>query len=123
MQISQETPVYGGCFYFAERKVMPMRRKRNAIRDDQDLQTILICAVRYSLGRATYMPRLVTDWIMEHCEGQLNENTLTVMMRDIDEMRRRHALGMDCDITTWLRFYGWLRRERGDDGTPCDDGG
>ena len=115
--------MYGGCFYFAERKVMPMRRKRNAIRDDQDLQTILICAVRYSLGRATYMPRLVTDWIMEHCEGQLNENTLTVMMRDIDEMRRRHALGMDCDITTWLRFYGWLRRERGDDGTPCDDGG
>lgn len=25
----------------------------------------LVCAVRYCLGRMTYMPGLVTDWIMK----------------------------------------------------------
>lgn len=90
-----------------------MKRKPDLIRDDADLQTILVCAVRYSLGRATYMPGLVTDWIMEHCEGKLSRKTIGVMMRDIDEMRSRKALGMECDALTWLRFYGWLKKEDG----------
>ena len=84
------------------------------IRDDENLQTILICAVRYSLGRATYMPGLVTSWIMEHCERKLSRNTKAVMISDIDEARRRDALGMDCDKRTWLRFYAWLKGEDND---------
>lgn len=92
-----------------------MRKKPDFIRDDNDLQTILICAVRYSLGRATYMPGLVTGWIMANCEGKLNRKTLTVMMRDIDEMRSRSALGMSCDVMTWMKFYGWLKKENGDE--------
>lgn len=81
------------------------------IRDDEKLQAILICAVRYCLGRETYMPGLVTGWIMGHCSGKLTHNTLTVMMRDVDEVRKRDALGMECDVITWLKFYEWLRGE------------
>ena len=74
---------------------------------DEHLQTILICAVRYSIGRATYMPGLVTGWIMGHMGGKLSENTLGVMKRDIDEtpVERR---GMECDQGTWARFRDWL---------------
>lgn len=84
------------------------------IRNDDDLQVILICAVRYSLGRATYMPGLVTGWIMGHCKGKLTKNTKSVMVSDIDEARKRNALGMDCDVRTWLKFYAWLKGENDD---------
>lgn len=87
------------------------REKADLVRDDYDLQTILICAVRYSLGRATYMPGLVTDWIMGHCGGKLNRKTLSVMARDIEEAKRIDCLGMDCDVKTWMRFYEWLKGE------------
>ena len=91
-----------------------MKREADLIRDDLDLQTILICAVRYSLGRATYMPSLVTGWIKEHCKGKLSENTLSVMRSDVDEAQRRNALGMDCDVETWVYFREWLKNEAGE---------
>lgn len=74
---------------------------------DGCLQTILICAVRYSIGRATYMPGLVTDWIMGNMSGKLSANALGVMKRDIDEtpVERR---GMEFDQYTWARFRAWL---------------
>ena len=43
---------------------------------------VLNCAVRYCIGRMTYMPGLVTDWIMQHCHGLLTNKTLYVMKRD-----------------------------------------
>ena len=72
---------------------------------------VLNCAVRYCIGRMTYMPRLVTDWIMQHCHGLLTAKTLGVMKRDIDEARGRNGLGMSCDVVTWLKFYDWLDKE------------
>lgn len=74
---------------------------------------VLNCAVRYCLGRATYMPGLVTDWIMGNCKGLLTANTLFVMKRDIDEAESRNGLGMDCDVRTWKRFRAWLEEESG----------
>ena len=72
---------------------------------------VLNCAVRYCLGRKSYMPGLVTDWIMEHCHGLLTEKTIHVMKRDIDEARERDGLGMRCDVVTWLKFREWLEKE------------
>ena len=77
---------------------------------------VLNCAVRYCLGRMTYMPGLVTDWIMQHCHGLLTAKTLFVMKRDIDEARARNGLGMDCDVITWLKFREWLDNEEVHDG-------
>lgn len=50
-----------------------------------DLETVLICAVRYACGRNTYMPGLVQDYIMSTFGGKLSENTLRCMQQDIDE--------------------------------------
>lgn len=72
---------------------------------------VLNCAVRYCIGRMTYMPGLVTDWIMQHCHGLLTAKTIGVMKRDIDEARAGDGLGMSCDYATWLRFRDWLDKE------------
>lgn len=69
---------------------------------------VLTCAIRYCIGRMTYMPGLVTDWIMQHCNGILTERTITVMKRDIDEAKARDGLGMDMDVRTWMKFRAWL---------------
>ena len=73
--------------------------------------TVLNCAVRYCIGRETYMPGLVTDWIMGHCSGVLKEKTLFVMKRDIDESTARNALGWECDVKTWQEFRRWIVQE------------
>lgn len=72
---------------------------------------ILNCAVRYCLGRRTYMPGLVTDWIMQHCDGLFTAKTLGVMKRDIDEAAARDGLGDSCDVRTWVNFRAWLEKQ------------
>lgn len=72
---------------------------------------VLNCAVRYCIGRMTYMPGLVTDWIMQHCHGLLTGKTIFVMKRDIDEAKEHDGLGMDCDVETWRKFREWLDKE------------
>lgn len=74
---------------------------------------VLNCAVRYCIGRRTYMPGLVTDWIMKHCHGVLNAKTIGVMKRDIDEARTSPfgGLGDACDVVIWTKFREWLEKE------------
>lgn len=87
-----------------------MSRKKIDPMTTDEFGAVLNCAVRYCIGRATYMPGLVTDWIMDNCHGKLNKKTLFVMGRDIDEAK---SLGMDCDVKTWMKFREWIRQEMG----------
>ena len=85
-----------------------MSRKKIDPMTTDEFGAVLNCAVRYCIGRATYMPGLVTDCIMDNCHGKLNKKTLFVMGRDIDEAKN---LGMDCDVKTWMQFREWIRQE------------
>lgn len=78
-----------------------------------DFGAVLNCAVRYCIGRRTYMPGLVTDWIMGNCDGLLTDKTIYVMKCDIDEAAERTALGDDCDVRTWQKFRDWLNSQTG----------
>lgn len=51
---------------------------------DPNLGAVINCAVRYSIGRATYMPHLVVDFILPLL-SELDDATLYVMRRDIEE--------------------------------------
>lgn len=73
---------------------------------------VLNCAVRYCLGRMTYMPGLVTDWIMNHCGGMLTSKTLYVMRKDIEEAKAEDRLGMDMDKQMWEKFLRWVKEEQ-----------
>lgn len=82
--------------------------------DIDEFGAVLNCAVRYCLGRMTYMPGLVTDWIMSHCGGMLTSKTLYVMRKDIEEAKAEDRLGMDMDKETWEKFLRWVKEEQGE---------
>lgn len=50
----------------------------------RDFSTLAICAVRYSLGRQSYMPALVCDIICKHID-LIDPPDLLILQRDIRE--------------------------------------
>ena len=55
----------------------------------QDFELMMICALRYAIGRYTYMPKVTIDYI-RYLIPQLSTNTLYVMKRDITEEVERY---------------------------------
>ena len=51
---------------------------------NDNFSTICLCAMRYVLGRETYMPGLVQNYIKAHI-NEINSATIAIMIRDIDE--------------------------------------
>lgn len=79
---------------------------------DTDLGSVFICAVRYCIGRATYMPHLVIGFITPYIP-YLENRTISVIVRDIRDAR---SYGMDCDKTAWMSFLKRLEEEAGNRG-------
>lgn len=81
---------------------------------DGDFGTICICAVRYSLGRQTYMPKLVIDYIKSHI-AEIDDRAIGVMVRDIEEAESykwERALGDPIiDRPEWIAFKIFLQNE------------
>ena len=50
----------------------------------QDFELMMISALRYAIGRYTYMPSVTIEYI-RYLIPQLSTKTLFVMQRDIDE--------------------------------------
>ncbi len=85
---------------------------------DEDFGTILICAVRYALGRHTYMPGLVQDFIRPLLP-HLSRNTLFVMARDI---REAPSYGdPNIDEPGWMRFLADVQKESRERGWVYDE--
>lgn len=69
--------------------------------DSEDFGAVLNCAIRYSLGRQTYMPHLVMDFIRPLLP-HLSIRTLSVMIRDIESAG---SLGdTSIDEPAWREF-------------------
>lgn len=81
-----------------------------AITDDFEL--MLISALRYAIGRESYMPGVTIDYI-RYLIPQLSANTLYVMQRDIRETivmygRTKRKLYMEVE---WIGLESELRKE------------
>jgi hypothetical protein len=68
-------------------------------------ETILICAVRYALGRMTYVVDEVCQYVATK-PPELSKNCINIIIRDIEEKMEWHhksgyMLGMECDEKTW----------------------
>ena len=72
---------------------------------NKDFESILLCAVRYAIGRETYMPSLVIDYITPLL-SHLSYNTLGLIANDITEYGKYYGgLGDDkIDRPYWLNF-------------------
>ncbi len=80
---------------------------------DPEIGTILICALRYCVGRQTYMPGLVIDWAKRHWDA-IHSNDQNLIKKEVEEIfEKDHYLGDRCDIETWENFRDWL--SSGDD--------
>ena len=69
------------------------------------------CAVRYCLGRRSYMPSLVFGYITPLLP-ELTDKTLDCFERDISERKRTDFdFGDSCDYETWDAFYKAVYKE------------
>lgn len=77
---------------------------------DEDFGTICICAIRYALGRRTYMPGLVQGYIRPMLPLFSNK-TLAVMERDIADAEKLFGGYGDetIDKPGWLQFLSMIR--------------
>ena len=90
-----------------------------------DFGTMCVCAIRYSLGRKTYMPSLMTEFIKANW-ANLDDNTKAVIMKDVrraikDDLSGFNSLGHECDRIVWTKFGRWMRN--GGSQTESQDSG
>jgi hypothetical protein len=62
-----------------------------------DFASVMICAIRYSLGRMTYMPSVVCRFVKPKL-AKMSKKDLYVIIRDIEECR---DYGQECDEECW----------------------
>ena len=74
-----------------------------------DLQDLVIYAQRYSIGRQTYAPKDVKDFILKHL-NDLEYNTIKVITDDIRRQHGRNNLGAEMDKTMWLDLLDELEK-------------
>ena len=81
---------------------------------DKNFETILLCAVRYAIGRRTYIPSLVIDYITPLLP-YLSEDVLKLIANEIIEhYTYEGALGDEkIDKPYWEQFLREIRLEIG----------
>ena len=72
-----------------------------------DLGAVLNCAVRYCIGRRTYMPKLVMD-VIRPLLPALTEKTLWCFEWDIEGADN---YGADYDEEEWMQFLSEVKAE------------
>ena len=78
---------------------------------NKEFQQFIIYAERYAIGRMTYVPSAVNDIILKYLPFIAN-NTLGVLIQDIELEADRDMLGMDFDKKMWLALLDTLKNER-----------
>lgn len=78
---------------------------------DDEFGLMMNCAVRYSMGRETYMPSSVINFITPLL-SQLTTKTLVCMDRDLDEPQIFGGLGHETiDAPKWREFHANIKAE------------
>ena len=86
---------------------------------NKDFETILLCAVRYAIGRKSYMPSLIIDYITPLLP-YLSEDVLKLIVNEIvQHYTYEGALGDEkIDKPYWIDFLQKIRLEIGDRNEP-----
>lgn len=79
---------------------------------DEDFGTLAICAIRYCIGRQSYMPSLVQSIITPHL-SELSDKDLGVMIQDCMDLSRNGNFGSEIiDKPKWIDFRTKLLNEQ-----------
>ncbi len=80
--------------------------------NEQDFGTVCVCALRYAMGRETYMPSLVRDFVRPLLT-KLPDKTLAVMIMDCEEQERMNLWGSaTIDKPGWVKWKQELLAEK-----------
>lgn len=72
---------------------------------------IVISAVRYALGRMTYIVDITVKYVFEEMEQHnLSDRCLSVIRDDIRDAQNKNNLGMKCDENDWLRLLDKIEK-------------
>ena len=76
-------------------------------------EQILICAVRYALGRMSYIVGTVCDYVKSK-RNELSDNFKNIIIKDIEESVEYHhrtgqTVGMECDEKQWVQLLNFLK--------------
>ena len=90
-----------------------------AVEINKDFETILLCAVRYAIGRKSYMPSMVIDYITPLLP-YLSEDVLKLIANEIaGHYTYEGALGDEkIDKPYWEQFFRKIRLEIGGRNEP-----
>lgn len=67
-----------------------------------DYENMIISAVRYALGRVSYIVNLTVNYVLKDIEkNKLSKKCLVIMQ---DDIRKAKYLGMECDQADWKRL-------------------
>lgn len=79
---------------------------------DYVLKDMIISALRYALGRRTYITGQTAEFIMEN-PCIMDERVKSVMIRDLEEYFDRRKTwdykDDECDYQSWLALYNYLK--------------
>ena len=72
-----------------------------------DYENILISAVRYALGRMTYIVELTVNYVLQEIEdNKLSDRCLSVIREDI---ANAEDYGMECDKKDWIKLLNKIK--------------
>lgn len=77
---------------------------------DEEFGMIVTCAIRYAIGRMTYMPSVVCEFTLRFMP-MLDSKTIHVMIRDITETIERWQ-GELTDSELWLNLRAKAEEEK-----------
>ena len=72
-----------------------------------DLELVYLCALRYALGRKTYITGVVSDFLKLEVKA-LSDKCKKQMIREIKEAK---DLGHTCDKKSWTKLLKELKKK------------
>ena len=87
-----------------------MPRKKTVDPTTEKFGLMMVCAVRYAIGRETYMPGMIIDYITPLLP-YLHQNILEILDRDVTDQRWMGGYGAPCDEKDWMRFLASIHAE------------
>ena len=77
----------------------------------QEFQKLVIESMRYTLGRRSYVVEETNELVRKYLP-KIGNNTLGVLIQDIELEANREMLGMDFYKKMWLALLDALKNER-----------
>jgi hypothetical protein len=72
----------------------------------------LFCAVRYTLGRKTYIVSHIVDEVLKNWD-KLSDGFKRQLIKEIKQYKKEHSnIGMECDEQTWQKIIDKYEMDR-----------